>query len=667
MKLDEIGQTIENEELVGVLDNLKWKAVQTFLLVDQNGMPIEIPLTNQDNQYVKTSEKYVTLTNSHEQNLKELKTDLKMRNFFLKKHLKDNQYLWPLSSDLKTNTSLSVRIPEELFTELYNRKFKQYKLDYYDFRNQIYLKIAQGFERIEYLLTYLTAASPYKWDSDGNERMRPRRSYETRTLLTEKDYKFDLTTLKKTLRSKDAAAKVWIEGQFDKNQGITALTLKNIDLNPGTLGMIEPSILELVNVLVGYFLMGTGIKNEDLISTMQKARQMDLVTAGENPFKRPQYGQEMRNLLEDINQFACKYSYDQHWKSAYLQLKDKLDDVMQTAAALFLRQQGGQTAFEYIKQHFTNNSNNEYESSLSENTLCLLQAAFDQGIDYQVISPEQDIVKINGKYMKDGFQGEKSAQVLSDLWNEKQVAKQLIGDLAVQVPTSWEIKNIDQATRIFTLIKGKAIVIKNALNHTNVQGTLYRMSPTKREFLESVNLMLKETPKVLVEQVVSGSTYQAMLLNGKVVSLIERIPENVVGNGRDSLGKLIEQKQITIGRNEHQVIVGQGLKLDQVVPRGVQYLLRYDSFTGTRFESLDALGDVDASYIEMIEKIAKKLKLADGFIDIIIDNLYQKLIPSHPELMTFLSAHAIANIKKHTDMLLNQHRDVATKIINNLK
>ena len=667
MKLDEIGQTIKDEELTGVLNNLLWKVSQEFLLINRQTEIVETSLTMNNTQYLTTNEGNLVLKNDHEQHLSALKSELRLRNYFLKTTLAKNQFLWPLSVNGMGNT-IQIRIPEELFTELYNRKFKKYKVDYYDFRNQIYLKIAEGMEEAMFLLTYLTGSAPFKWDNAGKEKGRPRRSQQTRMVLEKvADQEIDFRTLKAYLASQSAVAKVKLEGQFDQNQGITALTLQHIDLNPNTTGNIGANILELINVLVGYYLMKNSCANDDLVETVKASRQKDLTVANDNPFKRSELIKEMHDLLEDLNHFAQEYGYGKQWNAAYETLRNKLDDVMQTPAAQILRNQGALTSLDYVRQMAIElQQKNHVETELSDNSLRLLQAAFKRGIDYQVISATNDLVQVDNHFVTHGLTSERDQAVLPQMWSDKQIAKQMVGGLNIQLQQAWEVKNNDEASHLYPLIKDKAVVIKNAVGHTNKAGTLYRLAPTKREFLESVALMLKETNKVLVEQVVAGSAYQAMVLNGKVVSVIERIPENVVGDGRSTIGQLVENKKLTIGRNEHQTLISQGVDLDNVGQRGIQTLLRYDAFSGTNFDSYDALDDIDVSYIEILQKIANKLKMRDGFIDIVISNLYQPYTSEHPELVTFLGAHADACLKKHEEMLMNQHRDLSGQIVESL-
>ena len=111
----------------------------------------------------------------------------------------------------------------------------------------------------------------------------------------------------------------------------------------------------------------------------------------------------------------------------------------------------------------------------------------------------------------------------------------------------------------------------------------------------------------------------------------------------------------------------QGLTLDQVIPRGIHVLLRYDSFTGSHFQSVDALNDADQTYIQLLEKIATQLQMRDGFIDMIFSNIYQPYSEEHPELVAFLGAHASGAFQPHEKMALNQQRDVAAEVVAQFK
>lgn len=667
MKLDEIGKTINDEGLIDVLNNFKYSMSQTYLVVDENGNAVnDIASIIDENQYLHIKGNHIELVQSHAYRLERLKQEVQLQLRFLKHQLSKYGFkLWPLAADENSGVTISIQLPEQLFLELYQRKFKQYQIDYYDFRNQVYLKLAQGFELSQSFLTYLTGSSVVFFNNlDG----RNRRSTLTFDFLKGiRGFQPDFRSVKGYLGTKNAIGKVVLEGQFDHQQGITALTLRKMDFNPDSQLGIESNILTLIDVMTGYFLMNDGIANDQLVDQIKASRELDLKIAAASPFRKIDEPAKFKSLIDNLNHFAINFNYDENWNRTVETIKGKLEDGMQTPAARLLREQGSQSLLKFLLVKSKIRLSKGSSLKISSNSMRVLQAAFEHGMDYQVIDNDQDIVEINNHYVWNGLQSDLSQAVVAKLWDNKELTKQLIGNLAIQIQSSWKVATIDQAIHLYPIIKGKAIVLKNAVGHSDEHGILYRMAPSKKEFMETVGMMLKQTSRVLVEQVSTGSAYQALILNGKVVSLIERVPENVVGDGRKTLKQLIENKHFELGRNEKQTLMMQGLTLDQVIPRGIQVLLRYDSFTGSRFQSVDALTDTDQTYIQLLEKIATKLQMRDGFIDMIFNNIYQPYSVEHPELAVFLSAHANGDFQPHEKMALNHQRDIASQIIKQFK
>ena len=667
MKLDEIGKTINEEGLVDVLNNFKYSMKQTYLVVDENGNAVnDIASMIDENQYLHIKGNHIELVQPRAYRLERLKPEVQLQLQFLKHQLAAHGFkLWPLAADENCGMTVSIQLPEQLFLELYQRKFKQYKIDYYDFRNQIYLKLAQGFELSQPFLTYLTGSSlAFFNDLDG----RTRRSTLTFDLLKGiQDFQPDFRAVKSYLGTKNAVGKVALEGQFDHQQGITALTLRKLDFNPDSQLGIGPNIPNLIDVMVGYFLMNEGVANDQLMDQVKASRELDLKVAAASPFRKIDEMAKFKSLIDNLNHFAVDFSYGENWNGTVEAVKDKVEDGMQALAARLLREQGSQPLLKFLLAKTNAGTAKGQSSKLSANSMRILQAAFEEGMDYQVIDNAQDIVEINGHYVWNGLQSDLDQAVTAKLWDNKELAKQLIGNLAIQIQPSWKIATVDQAIRLYPMIKEKAVVLKNANGHSDAHGILYRMAPSKKEFVESVGVMLKQTSQVLIEQVSTGSTYQALILNGKVASLIERVPENVVGDGRKTLKQLIESKQLELGRNEKKTLMMQGLTLDQVIPRGIQVLLRYDSFTGSHFQSVDALSDADQTYIQLLEKVATQLQMRDGFIDMIFSNIYQPYSEEHSELAVFLGAHANGAFQPHEKMALDQQRDIAAEVVAQFK
>ncbi len=75
------------------------------------------------------------------------------------------------------------------------------------------------------------------------------------------------------------------------------------------------------------------------------------------------------------------------------------------------------------------------------------------------------------------------------------------------------------------------------------QGKGVTLCHTRREFYSALARVFKIDRVALVQRPVEGKDYRIVVLDDKVISAYERIPLNVVGDGRSTIVQLLEKKQ----------------------------------------------------------------------------------------------------------------------------
>ena len=83
-----------------------------------------------------------------------------------------------------------------------------------------------------------------------------------------------------------------------------------------------------------------------------------------------------------------------------------------------------------------------------------------------------------------------------------------------------------------------------------------------RELLVHVRREL-EFPDVMIEERIMGDDFRIFVLGDDVVAALQRVPANVTGNGRDSVRKLIRDKNAERRKNPH--LVSKQIKMDREV------------------------------------------------------------------------------------------------------
>ena len=132
--------------------------------------------------------------------------------------------------------------------------------------------------------------------------------------------------------------------------------------------------------------------------------------------------------------------------------------------------------------------------------------------------------------------------------------------------------------------------------------------PDESELVTALEMLAKSahgTGEFIVEKHVNGGDYRIMVVGDRVFAAVQRIPANVIGDGRLSIGQLMIAKNMLRRENSHlgplkikwnesvrHQLRKQGLSIDTVLPAGQQvFLLSTNNLTqgGDSIEILDDL------------------------------------------------------------------------------
>ena len=661
MNFDEIGEQIIASGATEALHALTFQVSRSWQLInaDKKLNTKNLPLAGTDNKYLTLSDSHLTLTTKNNLTFDKTVSDLKLQARALRKRFGSELLLWPFSenlhaSSLKSGSKIKLTLPEKLFSELYTAKFSRSKIPYVTFRNQVYTKLENNFKAHKAFLIYLFGATPYVWQDQSSTS--PKRSVKALEMLEDG---------------------IKVGGNYqelgeEKTKGIHFLEFDLLDLDPFQANGVTLHQLRLLEVMAGYFLM---TKDETTKEKLAQADALAKEVASENPFAKSKVYVGAHAFLKKLDRFAKKYGYIK-WQGTVDVLEKRLQDPNETPSTRLLRDQG---KHETLADYGIFLAKKYQEAELlkaplrEQNTQTLLDQAIVEGLDYQEVMPDKAIIEINGHLVKRGIQTTKESAIMTELWADKQMAKQFLSNQNVNISQAWTISERHEAKTLYKTIKNKAVIVKDALGDSSERTRLFRMPPTQGEFIKALEEQFETSKKVMVEQVVQGSIYRALVVNDEIISLVERIPANVVGDGRSTLKELIERKNtraraafevINLSDIEKETLKAQGLKLDSVIARGTQVLLRYDATYGTGSQAYEVLDEIDKSYLTELKRISEVLQLHDGAIDIIIPNIYREF--TEKEQLTFLNAHAFPALALNEYVLLKQEKQpIAQKIIAN--
>ena len=75
--------------------------------------------------------------------------------------------------------------------------------------------------------------------------------------------------------------------------------------------------------------------------------------------------------------------------------------------------------------------------------------------------------------LKRGIQTTRESAIMTEFWQQKQLAKQYLSGQAVNTSQAWIVNNRQELKQLYPTLKGKAVIVKNAVGDSKAQTRLF--------------------------------------------------------------------------------------------------------------------------------------------------------------------------------------------------
>lgn len=217
----------------------------------------------------------------------------------------------------------------------------------------------------------------------------------------------------------------------------------------------------------------------------------------------------------------------------------------------------------------------------------------------------------------------------------KYLTNLILSSYGIDVPKQETLNSAIDAIKFFN--KYKRIVIKPAQQLGGKGITL--LPETEQEVIQSYNTALemnrsKGNTKVLGEEFINGENYRFLVVGEKVVGIVWRKSPRVIGNSKNTIRELIDQrnkerkmlmlKPIPIDSEVEIRLKNADLTLDTIPKEGQEIILRYNCNLSTGGTTEECSNIVDPYYKELAVKATKTLGLEFGGVDVIAEDITKK-------------------------------------------
>ncbi len=182
--------------------------------------------------------------------------------------------------------------------------------------------------------------------------------------------------------------------------------------------------------------------------------------------------------------------------------------------------------------------------------------------------------------------------------------------------------------------KGSPVIVKP---NSGTQGTDVTLVHTKQEFFRAMKKIFKHDRVALVQRQVRGRDYRIVVLDKEVISAYERIPLNVVGDGRSTIKQLLARKarafiassrDTRINQSDARVkakLRHQGQSLGCVPHRSERVYLLDNANLSSGGDAVDVTKEIHPGFKKLAINLTKDMGLRLCGVDLMIDgNISEK-------------------------------------------
>ena len=187
-------------------------------------------------------------------------------------------------------------------------------------------------------------------------------------------------------------------------------------------------------------------------------------------------------------------------------------------------------------------------------------------------------------------------------------------------------RNIDAAYTYAEKI-GWPVVVKP---NSGSQGAHVALVANKQEFYRALRRIFKSDKIALVQQRVRGKDYRVVVLDKKIVSAYERIPLNVVGDGKSTLATLLAIKQRAFKTSKRDTLIKlndpriinklkqQKLTLTSILKKGERVFLLDNANLSSGGDSIDVTDTIHSDFKKLAVKLTADMGLRLCGVDLMI-------------------------------------------------
>ncbi len=296
---------------------------------------------------------------------------------YLKEWLKRHGF----SEGTPSGAHINLSIDPHVFQLVYDQLHDQFETEL-DLQNYLYAKIAQGFLRYRWVITYLFGASPIaeaNYFDKGEGPTGPIRSIRQSSFGFGNKFRGDYTNIQRYVNRIEEGVKagklisdyefhgaVRFKGNTNLKElpktGIQYLELRMLDLDPSSSVGIRTNTLRFFRLLASYFIMTAPMKPEQVDQVIARADDINEEISEEHPNDVSKYQASARAFLQRLEIYANKIQLGPEYQEEIDDLQDRVENPRSTPSARLITQLKDNSLTDYAMRRATHYQNSALQT-----------------------------------------------------------------------------------------------------------------------------------------------------------------------------------------------------------------------------------------------------------------------------------------------------------------
>jgi cyanophycin synthetase len=268
-------------------------------------------------------------------------------------------------------------------------------------------------------------------------------------------------------------------------------------------------------------------------------------------------------------------------------------------------------------------------------TASLVQAAEARGIPWIRLNRQSLVQFGHGKYQHriQATTTGNTSNIAVELASDKEETNSILRDLGLPVPKQKLVRSAADAVRAANRIGFPVVLKPLAGNHG--RGVSINLKTTE-EVEVAFEKAREHGRNVIVESFLEGHDHRLLVVNGELVAASKRVPGHVVGDGRHTIGQLIDivnedprrgighEKVLTRLELDHQaerLLAKLGYDSNTVPEQGEEVYLRSTANLSTGGTAIDVTDTIHPDNREMAVRTIKAIGLDIGGVDFLTKDI----------------------------------------------